>query len=244
MAAHEESYKGFCLAAMIHRNRLRNILRLLGEIDIAPRGTLADFGCSNGYIISRMQEMPFAQKPWRFLGFDHNRNLLLSAEQRGLENAEFHFIDLNKVSTQWTNAFDVVTCFETLEHTGDYRNAMMNLYCSCKKGGILVLSIPNETGLAGLAKHLGRRLLRRNASGDFFEGKSEWRYIAYLVSGRPIDGFRRPARTGWGPHLGFDWRTYDKFLDEAFVRPGKIKVVSVRKTFANTNRLYLLEKLR
>jgi 2-polyprenyl-3-methyl-5-hydroxy-6-metoxy-1,4-benzoquinol methylase/DNA-binding ferritin-like protein (Dps family) len=42
--------------------------------------------------------------------------------------------------------FDVVTCFETLEHTSDIELAIYRLSCVLKEDGVLVVSVPNDLG--------------------------------------------------------------------------------------------------
>ena len=110
--------------------------------------------------------------------------------------------------------FDVVTCFETLEHVGNLRNALDNLFSSCKSRGAVVLSVPNEVGIPGLIKYLGRKAVRRNPYGAFFENQSELRYFWYLITGQPIAAFRTAHVDGWGPHLGFDWRALLRYLEQ------------------------------
>ena len=105
-----------------------------------------------------------------------------------------------------TSRFDLVTCFETLEHVGHVHNAIETLLASCKAGGTLIISVPNEIGLPGLIKYASRKLFRKRPYKGFFRETSEARYVWSLLAGKSISEFRSPSAEGWGPHLGFDWR--------------------------------------
>lgn len=242
--SHEESYRGFSAAAMTHRNRLKHIINLLNKMEINDRGTLADYGCSDGYIISLLQREVFLDKNWKFYGFDYNENLLLKARVKNLPYAEFHFFNLNVVGRAQSNSFDIVTCFETLEHTGDYRNAFLNLYSSCTRGGSIVITIPNEKGVPGLLKYVGRKILRRKAYGDFFDNKGELNYVMSLILNRFIDVFRHPRAKGWGSHLGFDYRRFEEFIQENFVKERNLRIIFQGSSALNFSRLYVFRKIK
>lgn len=229
MFVHTASYQGLNPVASHHRRRLRRILELLGRLDLAPEGRWADFGCSDGFILSLIRDGPLRGCRWRCDGFDHSEGLLQLAKERNLTDTEFHQLDLNVPNAEWEGRFDVVTCFETLEHTGDYRNALRNLVDACRPGGWVVVSVPNEIGVPGMVKFLGRRVVRRRPYGKFFEGKSELRYLFHLLANRDVEGFRQPPATGWGPHLGFDSRNLVSEVEASYLRSGRCKLI-VRQT--------------
>ncbi len=93
-----------------------------------------------------------------------------------------------------------------MEHVGDVHNAIETLLASCKAGGALLISVPNELGLPGLLKYAARKVFRRRPYESFFRGQSEAGYVWRLLTGQSVSAFRDPAADGWGPHLGFDWR--------------------------------------
>lgn len=118
--SHELTYKYRGIDGMIHRSRLQKILEGFSKIDIGSSGKLADFGCSNGYIIALLKERVFNGKNWNFYGFDHSESMLTQARARSLKHSEFHHFDLNLInSNHWFNSFDIITCLETLEHVGN-----------------------------------------------------------------------------------------------------------------------------
>ena len=52
------------------------------------------------------------------------------------------------------NEFDLVVCWDVLEHLADPRAALLNLFDSVKKNGLLVIAIPIRNSLKGLATRL------------------------------------------------------------------------------------------
>lgn len=217
----ERSYAGRGPAARLHRSRLRSILREMSSFELPDEGEVAEFGCSTGLVLQQIMETVLSPESWQAFGFDVREENVAAGAQRGIPGASFSSFNLNRVDTSYAGRFDLVTCFETLEHTGDFRNAFENLYVATRQGGLIFVSVPNEKGLCGLAKYLGRKLLRRNAYEDFFDEQSELDYLMCLLLNRPLDRFRDPAAEGWGPHLGFDWKTLDRHVKEAYVESGK-----------------------
>lgn len=57
-------------------------------------------------------------------------------------NVIFHTGDI--VNYDSDHPFDIITCFETIEHVDDYQGAIQNLYRLLKPGGILIISTPNR----------------------------------------------------------------------------------------------------
>ncbi len=242
--SHELTYKYRGIDGIIHRSRLQKIFEVFSKIDIGSTGKLADFGCSNGYIISLLKENVFNNgKKWNFYGFDYIEKFLLQAKGKNLENAEFYNFNLNTINNNhWHNCFDIVTSFETLEHVGNPENAFINLYDACRQGGRIIFTVPNEKGLPGIIKFIGREILRKNAYGDFFNNSSKLNYLSCLLLDKPINTFRTRNLECWGEHLGFDWKILENFIINAFIETGKCKVLNKRNICSGFNRLYFLEK--
>ena len=97
MVVHEQTYNGYGISAFIHRKRLNQLYNLFKKVDFKQSGKLADFGCSNGHVISLLQRDFFNNKPWKFYGFDHSTRLLELAKAKNLKDTQFYFFDLNKI---------------------------------------------------------------------------------------------------------------------------------------------------
>lgn len=209
MVVHERSYRGIHPFSFFHRLRLRRIVKATRSLSLPPDSAIADFGCSNGFFFAELlQAMPEAGS-FNLFGFDHSAELLAAARSRNIDNAVFDYVDLNEPpgDRRSERQFDLVACFETLEHVGNVANAIESLLAACKPGGALLISAPNEVGLPGLLKYAARKVVRRRPYEGFFRGQqSEAWYVWALLTGRSITAFRDPAADGYGPHLGFDWR--------------------------------------
>lgn len=236
---HEDSYKKGLLS-FSHRNRLGTIKKVFYKYVPSSYASWADFGCSNGFVIQKILEGN-NYKFKKITGYDHIEKLIELAREKNIPNAEFRYIDLNNVTIADSD-FDVATCFETLEHVGDYKNAFTNIYNSLKKGGILIITVPNETGMVGLIKFLGRLIVRPNAYGDFFTNKSHAEYIRHLLTNKHIDGFRRPPSAGYAPHLGFDYRIFKKHIDDAYLKNKKLELIDDFYTGFRTNIIMAFRK--
>ena len=93
-------------------------------------------------------------------------------------------------------------------------------------------------------KYIGRKLIRRNPYGRFFEKQSELKYFLYLILNRHIEVFRTSKTKGYAPHLGFDWNLFEKYMNENFITNVKCKLLFKKKICLNFNLIYLLEKLQ
>jgi len=231
---HEDTYRRGHPAWRIHRARLDAIENVMREHALREGGSWADFGCSNGFVIEEIVRRG-AVGFERIAGFDHSPELLEGARAKGIARATFEPYDLNEGDPSPRETFDVVTCFEVLEHVGDYRRALAHLAAHVSPGGLLILTVPNEAGLPGLVKLVGRKVLRPDPYEDFFQHASVWRYVGSLVTGRSIDGFRVPGRSGYGPHLGFDYRALKRHIDVRYLQPGDFEALAERRTLLGMN---------
>jgi SAM-dependent methyltransferase len=237
---HEITYRKRDLAGWVHRNRLEAIARAFSRHVGPSVGSWADFGCSNGFIIEQI----VAQKRHAFgriVGFDHVPELLDHARGKQIPGAEFQSFDLNRVSPA-DEQFDLVTSFETLEHVGDVQNAIANIVDRVRVGGRILFAVPNETGWPGLTKLVARACIRRNAHDDFFAAGGRRRYVMSLLLHQRIDGFRRRGMSGYGPHLGFDYRTMEEHIDHEYLQPAILARLEKKFTPLGMNVLLAYEK--
>ena len=116
---HEKTYKGRSIASVMHRRRLRALINLYRSLDVPTGAAIADFGCSNGFILSILQRDVFGDRVAHIHGFDHSERLIELARDRNLPGATFDTLNLNELNDEHPGEFDIVTCFETLEHVPD-----------------------------------------------------------------------------------------------------------------------------
>ncbi len=243
MIDHSEMYSGLSPAKIIHKKRIKKIFYELKKIEsLQPVEKYADFGCSNGYILNLVRKAIFNNKNVEFYGFDNSHALLEQATQKNIPKCEFEFVDLNKVKCILSAPFDIITCFETIEHVGNYKNAFDNVYLSTKPEGIIFLSIPVETGLIGLLKFIGRMVLERQPYGNFFHEKTKLEYVLALLTGKNIERFRSEVATGWKEHLGFDYKKFEDFINSKYINTNKIRIIRSYTVSFGANKFYILKK--
>jgi len=238
---HEKSYKKKNLVSFIHKSRLRLIQKIFQKHVPIMEIIWADFGCSNGFIaeeVVKTNKFNFS----KIVGYDHVESLLELARAKQIPRAEFKYFNMNKVN-KVEERFNLVTCFETLEHVGDYRNAFTNLFNHLDKNGILIITVPNETGFIGLIKFFGRLVLRQNPYGEFFKEQSFIKYIKYLLKNDFIDIFRKPNQSGYGPHLGFDYRRLENYISDNFIKSKHLELIEKSFTGLKMNVIYVFKKI-
>lgn len=103
-----------------------------------------DIGCGSGAFT-----IGAAKRGYYGLGLSWDERNQRVAQERAkickAEQAEFQVLDVRQLggSQDLINAFDVLFCFENIEHILDDRKLMIEMFACLKKGGRLLLSTPN-----------------------------------------------------------------------------------------------------
>jgi ubiquinone/menaquinone biosynthesis C-methylase UbiE len=119
------------LVRFVHRNRLEKIfLHVRGK-------KVLDAGCGEGHLLKRLSE-----RKAEYFGADITDAALKKARER-VPNGKFYKMDLAKLEFP-DETFDCVTCSEVLEHIYLYKDVMKELVRVLKKGGLLIITFPNE----------------------------------------------------------------------------------------------------
>jgi SAM-dependent methyltransferase len=205
---HSATYRRFRLRNIPHIKRLNDIKALIAGLDVPKGASYADFGCSNGYVTDEVRKLVGAARAY---GFDHLDEHFEEGRKRHPELL-FETIDLN-VFDATRPQFDLVTCFETLEHTGHLENAVRSVVHAIRPGGVGVISVPVEVGLPGIVKFAVKVGLYRYKMTELPQRpglRSD--YIKTLLKGGRISSFRSESRPGWSTHFGFDSRDVDDIL--------------------------------
>lgn len=227
---HSQTYKTRAMRHLPHRIRLKTILALLAARNNLDGKTFADFGCSNGYITNIIAErFPFGAAH----GFDYEEEHVTRA---GENYPHIAFATANLNSAEPSGVFDVVTCFETLEHVGKLESALDQLIASTAAGGLLFISVPVEIGVRGLVKFVAKSVVYRSRYASHLKELSPspigWDYFWSLMLYRDISHFRND-RDRWGTHYGFDYRAIDRIL--------ATKGLRFTATNRFTSRFYLID---
>jgi SAM-dependent methyltransferase len=203
--ADDAIYTRRTLHSIPHRIRVWQVLSEIRSLSLTI-DSYADVGCGGGSITQRVVE---AACPAKTVGYDVNPDLL-DAASRLFPQISFRVWNLSE-KRPLDGTYDLVTCLETLEHVEDLEGALNNLLGMT--AGILVITVPVEIGLFGLAKFVAKAVLGRKPLTDEHAG-SPFAYLRVLATGGDISSFRVHIKGNyWVSHTGFDYRRIDAFLE-------------------------------
>jgi SAM-dependent methyltransferase len=200
----------FCkdrLIAWSHRRRFQIGLRLARE---AGGRRLLDYGCGDGTFLALL----FGREPHpaAAVGAEIDAVQIDDCRARLGADAGLTFTSIADLErAEHGGAYDTVVCMEVLEHVVMLERVLDSLVGLMADGGMLLVSVPVETGLPLLVKQAARRIAGWRGIGDYATTVAyTWReYMAGVFAGsgqhmtRPIYG----VETGFPfhDHKGFNW---------------------------------------
>lgn len=122
------------------KNRFREKFNIIQNFKRG--GNLLDIGCSVGYFLQTAEES--SQYKWKLYGAEINNSLVEVAKKN--TKADVKHCGLPKL-LYTDNTFDVVTCFDVLEHSSDIIKNLSEINRVLINDGILVLQCPNYASL-------------------------------------------------------------------------------------------------
>ncbi len=202
-----ETYKKISFRNIPHQVRLRKIEKLLKkEIKGRHINSFIDIGCASGFITQKLKNLFSITDVY---GTDALDDYIKDAAVKYPE-ISFEIMDLNK-STAVQKKFDLVTCFETLEHVGYLETALANIHQSINTNGIALISVPIETGIIGIIKYLLKtKIYKDNFNEIGIQNKHK--YYKSLIKGEDISIYRNQEKTLWWDHFGFNYKVIEKYF--------------------------------
>lgn len=201
------------LVAFSHRSRFTTARRLVTPY---AGSRLLDYGCGDGTFLSQVADLfPTA------VGTDRSPVQIEGCTRRLGSLASLRFLHTSELAgDEHAGRFDLATCMETLEHCTEpaLEEVLFNLRRLVKPGGILVISVPIETGPTLLLKQAARRVLgwRKVGEYEFTEPYTPLELLKMTFAG-PATRIERPLYHGVEhPHKGFNWRRLDARLRQLF----------------------------
>lgn len=124
------------------RNPRYKWLSFLGEIKkYISGGMLLDIGCAYGLFLHE------ASRDFKCTGIDISEHAIAHARTTLPQNIE---VFVGAVGSIHLNArYNLITCFDILEHTNDLGEALDNIWDLLEEGGVLVLTVPVYDGPLG-----------------------------------------------------------------------------------------------
>jgi ubiquinone biosynthesis O-methyltransferase len=131
--------------------RIRSrILSLILKNKDTKKLTLLDAGCGMG-----LASIYWSSKFKKVFGVDLDKSKIkeaqILAKDNRINNVSFKSADLLK-NNFTKEKFDIVTCFEVIEHVKDYKKLIKTLSKRIKKGGEVILSFPSNSYISALAQ--------------------------------------------------------------------------------------------
>lgn len=145
-----------------HRDQFAHYFRWTHVLKNAKIGqTILDFGCGSGEMLEVFYRNKY--RPKRYLGLDIRSKTIDENNEKfaKLDFAEFRQADLCQDELDLGETFDIITCFEVIEHIGhDNADAFLdNMAYHCHDNTRIYLSTPNYDPQVGAA---GNHMLKRS----------------------------------------------------------------------------------
>ncbi len=183
--------------------------------------SILDYGCGDGtflYFINKYFDLKVGME----IDLDNVTNL----NKRFQELEGYRFIHVGEKTEQ---KFDIVTCFEVLEHCSDESiDKILGTFLKghCKKDGHVIISVPKETGLTMIGKQLVRKILAYRKTGTY--EYSEWytasEFLKMLFATESTEINRKfyeiesaGSKYITFGHKGFNWKNLKLKISEHFV---------------------------
>jgi SAM-dependent methyltransferase len=194
------------IIAWSHASRFRLAENLVGS---EANRKILDYGCGDGTFLERV-----AHRFTSCVGADIEPGQIEDCKRRFKAIANVRFCTVPELNEpEYTNAFDIVTCMETLEHCVEpiVDRVLVDLKRLCAKKGRIIISVPVEIGPIFFMKYALRKIAAWRGLSDyaFYENYSLGHGLRMLfaTSGthvpRPVYG--EPG-SEYLSHYGFNWR--------------------------------------
>ncbi len=193
------------LARFAHRSRYGFSLSMIeGRNNI----NLLDFGCGDGTFLSNAS---YKENTNTYVGFEPYMESIIKEKNIKIYS---NWNDIKNVVIK-NGKFDVVTCFEVMEHFSEERQktALENIKEILKEDGNLIISVPIEKGLPVIPKNLRRIAISYKGNEKIYTFKN----IVYSLFGIKSESLNS-IRIGndYLSHMGFYFTDLEALVKKYF----------------------------
>lgn len=130
---YQDSTKKNFLQFIWHYIKINNAKKIIKNVDFK---NCLDLGCASGYMISQIASS-FPGK--QYMGVDVYDRAISHAKKK-YKNIKFRVVDPKKLPFR-NNTFNLIICYETIEHVEDPEKSLKELKRVLSKGGTLLLAM-------------------------------------------------------------------------------------------------------
>lgn len=134
---YDEGIKNNYFQRYWHKKRFELVKNIMKNTE----GDILDLGCHGGTLTNFISGL---KKHRKIYGIDISENAIAYARKK-YPNIEFKAHDLSNGIPYPDKMFDIITCFDVLEHVFDPLKLANEIKRVLKKEGCLIVDIPNET---------------------------------------------------------------------------------------------------
>jgi len=170
--------------------------RYLFACQYAKGKRVLDIACGMGYAAPMLLEAGATS----YTGADINPQLVeLAQAAYGSDKASYTFGDITTFDPG--SRFDLITCFETIEHVSAYDQAMARMFELLEPGGTLLISSPNRPIASPKAIHLTDKPKNKFHTQEFTPGEltAKLKEHGYAVASGAVFGQRQRTVFGFKP---------------------------------------------
>jgi SAM-dependent methyltransferase len=183
-------------------------------------GRLLDYGCGDGTFVA-MVHAGFTESR----GVDVEPDQIAGCRQRLGDLPGVSFAMTRDLGESARGAWTVVTCMEVLEHClePERQRIVAELGQLCAPGGLIVISVPIETGPSVVGKQFFRAIAGLRGFGDYahrerFSALEMVRAAAgFAVPRVQYEGHGAAGSFAYYGHKGFEWRDVQGEIAERLV---------------------------
>jgi 2-polyprenyl-3-methyl-5-hydroxy-6-metoxy-1,4-benzoquinol methylase len=207
--ARKQLYSSSRLLTWSHKARFDLAVRLAQRFGVSR---LLDYGCGDGTFLVAVSD-----KIAEGVGAEVDPQLIEDCRRRCSAFGNLSFVTVDQLVQHADGSFDTVFCMEVLEHcTPDAaERVLQDIHRLVDASGVVVISVPIETGPPLILKQAARAVFARTMRGDYAERETysfgEMLRMIVPGEGSPVERpVYHPAgdvdRPGYHGHKGFNWR--------------------------------------
>ena len=219
--ARKQLFGGLRLLRWSHGSRFRVAREL-----VAPYAgrRLLDYGCGDGTFLSMVHDL-FPQA----VGAEVDAALAADAARRFGDDGGLRFVHTSALAGEPDGSFGVAVCMEVLEHCtpSAVDQVVSELRRLVAGDGVVIVSVPVETGPALVGKQLYRRLAARRGLEGYRDRETYTaRELATMLAAGAGTAIERPVYhshfasgepNAYHGHKGFNWRALRRRLEKHFI---------------------------